>query len=745
MSTCAVMHHKHAATSHRSAVKLAVVSLLLILFASVRSSYAQSPEPQPPLVPQDQLDGDKCVPKFAVSLPVFGPAGSVPRVDAAAHRKLTITMKEIDQEVLPQGFTGSCHVKFRKTRVWTYETKDSDTGETLGPANWPAVTIVTKRGTATRVKYVNQLPSFNPRNPEGPGLVQALLPVDQTLHWADPLHSMGHSMAQATGPPTVANAASSLPNWRQYIGPVPATVHLHGGEISADVDGDPDSWFTPNGLKGPDYHSSGNPGPGEAIYDYPNSQEAGTLWFHDHALGITRLNVYAGLAGFYFLKDPEREPRGYPSGPHEIELAIQDRRFDRKSQLYFQQQQVVLDHPFWSVIFEGDVATVNGAAFPYLNVEPRRYRFHLLNGSNHRGYDFVFGGAPVYVIGADDNYLDKPMPISDLHLSPGERSDIIVDFSKFAGQQVEITNKAGGTYFQLKDIMQFRVGLHLKTPETSCDPTNPMPAIGVCARKEQFVHLTDGKGNVLPGVKIDKVRELTFYDYVDPAKDGPDPNTIEEYANSTTWNGLESPSIAYDFPDDGVSERPRMGSIELWEIAFLSQMPMAAHPFHIHLAQFQVLSRQQMKNAPDYITQWEGSFGNFMEVPLPSSCTNGPRHFCPDYGPPLRYTKLNDDGAVGGNPAFGSQFKDCSDTEPCPSTPPEPGELGWKDTADVHGGEVLRILVRWTPSDVAVSPGRSYVGKNFYEFDPTQGYYVWHCHVLNHEDNEMMRPYKVSK
>lgn len=152
-----------------------------------------------------------------------------------------------------------------------------------------------------------------------------------------------------------------------------------------------------------------------------------------------------------------------------------------------------------------------------------------------------------------------------------------------------------------------------------------------------------------------------------------------------------------------------------------------------------------MKSAPDYITQWEGSFGNFMEVPLPSSCTNGPGHFCPDYGPPLRYTKLNDDGAVGGNPAFGPQFKDCSDTEPCPSTPPEPGELGWKDTADVHGGEVLRILVRWTPSDVALTPGRSYAGKNFYEFDPTQGSYVWHCHVLNHEDNEMMRPYKVSK
>jgi spore coat protein A, manganese oxidase len=737
---------KRTTRTRSNAASLYAISLLLLLLAGARSAYAQSPPFEgTPLIKQDPLDGDTCVPKFAVSLPVFGPAGSVPRVDAATHRKLTVTMKEIDQAVLPQGYSGPCQIKFRKTRVWTYETKDSDTGEMLGPANWPAVTIVTKRGTATRVKYVNDLPSFNPRNPDGPGLVQGLLLFDQTLHWADPLHSMGHSMAQASGSPTTENANSTLANWRPFIGPVPATVHLHGGEIPAAFDGDPESWFTPNGLKGPDYQSIGNPGPGEAIYEYPNLQEAGTLWIHDHALGITRINVYAGLAGFYFLRDPEREPKGYPSGSHEIELAIQDRLFDKKSQLYFPQQQLVLDHPFWSVIFEGDVATVNGAAFPYLDVEPRRYRFHLLDGSNHRGYDFFFGGAPIYVIGADANLFDKPAPVNDVPLSPGERTDIIVDFSKFAGQKIVVTNTAGGMKYDLKNIMQFRVASRAKGPDTSCDPANPSPAIGVCARKEQFVHLTDGKGNVLPGVKIDKKRELTFYDYVLPAKDGPDPTTIKEYANSTNWNGLESPSIAHDFPDDGVSERPRMGSIELWEVAFLSQMPMAAHPFHIHLAQFQILSRQRMKNAPDYITQWEGSFGNFTEVPLPSSCADGPGHFCPDYGPPLRYTKLNDDGAVGGNPAFGSQFKDCTDDAPCPSSPPESGELGWKDTADVHGGEVLRILVRWTPSDVALTPGRSYAGKNFYDFDPTQGYYVWHCHVLNHEDNEMMRPYKVTK
>jgi spore coat protein A, manganese oxidase len=178
-------------------------------------------------------------------------------------------------------------------------------------------------------------------------------------------------------------------------------VHLHGAEIAAAYDGDPESWFTPNGLKGSDYHDIGNPGPGHAIYEYSNSQEAGTLWFHDHALGTTRLNVYAGLAGFYFLRDPDHEPQGYPSGAQEIEMAVQDRMFDKNSQAYLLNQQPSINHPFWAPGFEGDVATVNGAAFPYLDVEPRRYRFHILNGSLNRGYQFLFGGAPVYVIGAD--------------------------------------------------------------------------------------------------------------------------------------------------------------------------------------------------------------------------------------------------------------------------------------------------------------------------------------------------------
>ena len=792
-------------SSLRRVVALSAVVLLVVLFVGGCGSSSGNSGPSFPtaLFPQLQLDG-VCVPRFAVSLPVFGPAGSIPRVDAGGHPNLTVTMKEIDQQILPQG-SDACGVKLGPTRVWAYETKDTGTGAVLGPANFPAVTIVAQRGTATQVKYVNQLPSFKPSNPGGPGLVQGVLPFDQTIHWADPLQSgcgmvmpkaqraqaaqsasvsdgdkqtdfsdsthpgKGHmqlasypmpSMPMSSAMPSaMAQSTSSDPCMLPYYGPVPATVHLHGGEIPAAFDGDPDSWFTPDGKKGSDYHTIGTPAPGQAIYEYTNLQEPGTLWFHDHALGITRLNVYAGLAGFYFLKDPSREPQGYPSGPYEIEMAVQDRSFDRNSQLYFPQQQVVTTHPFWSVLYEGDVATVNGAAFPYLNVEPRRYRFHILNGSNHRAYTFGFSGSngpvspPVYLVGSDDNYFDKPVPAdpAGVPLSPGERTDLIIDFSKFAGQNIILTNSGDHTLVDLPQIMQFRVGKTLNTPtDTSCDPTNPDMSTGVCARKYPLVRLTDGNGHVAPGVKVDRVRQLTFYDYILPGPQGSGTaKDLKEYSNGTAWNGLDSPGIAFDFPNDGVSELPRQGSIEEWDIVFISTMSMANHPLHLHLSQFQVLNRQKIHIAPDkddpspgYQAAWNASYGKNHNVNLPTSCPTG--KFCPDFGPPLDYLTLNGDGAIGGNPAFGPFVEKDPVTKMDKISPPLPGESGWKDTAVVNESEVLRILVRWTPSDVPITPNRSDAGMNFYDFDPTQGYYVWHCHVLNHEDNEMMRPYRVA-
>jgi spore coat protein A len=395
---------------------------------------------------------------------------------------------------------------------------------------------------------------------------------------------------------------------------------------------------------------------------------------------------------------------------------------------------------------------VNGAAFPYLNVEPRRYRFHILNGSLNRGFSFVFGTVPVpvYLIGADDNYFDTPVPLSasadaseGLGVSPGERADIIVDFSKFAGQTIELTNTRPGQDVQLTDIMQFRVAASTSTPDTSCDPENPDASTGLCARRSPLIRLTDGNGNVAPGVKIDKVRQLILYDYVKPSGN-PDhiPTDIIEYTNNTAWNGLESPSIAHDFPSDGISELPRVGSVEMWEIVYLTSMPMGSHPVHLHLSQFQVLNRQAI-DTKSYMTAWTGAFGakGSSPAPLLPGCSTG--EYCVHYGPPLDYATPNLDGALGGNPGFKSFIP--KDPTAGAIIPPKPEESGWKDTAEANAQQILRILVRWTPSSVPVTPNVSYAGQNFYEFDPTQGYYVWHCHVLTHEDNEMMRPYRVTQ
>ena len=162
------------------------------------------------------------------------------------------------------------------------------------------------------------------------------------------------------------------------------------------------------------------------------------------------------------------------------------------------------------------------------------------------------------------------------------------------------------------------------------------------------------------------------------------------------------------------------------------------HPFHIHLTQFQVVKRESLNTqlTPTYLSAWQSAFGTVHPELLPAGCT--PTVFCADYGPPLDYLTPNTDGALGGNPAF-SGFLD-----PNSMTPPEAGESGWKDTVNVASDQVVTLLVRWTPSDVANIRNRSWAGRNLYQFDPTQGTYVWHCHIIDHEDNEMMRPYRVT-
>jgi FtsP/CotA-like multicopper oxidase with cupredoxin domain len=465
--------------------------------------------------------------------------------------------------------------------------------------------------------------------------------------------------------------------------------------------------------------------------------------------------VYSGLAAFYFIRDPATEPVGLPSGAQEIELAIQDRQFDTNGQLFFPDGSgdpaSNLNgtppnpklHPFWIPEFVGDVVVVNGVPWPFLEVEPRRYRFRIVGGANARMWNLNLG-APAWVIGTDDGYLDAPAPIEPrgvslpdmeqpfvqrLFIAPGERYDVIVDFSSLAGATITVKNDApvpfpsglvpGSDQPTMAEVLQFRVTAKLQGTDTSCDP-----ASGGCGRPAAapVVRLADeGTTEPAQGVTIDRRRQLVLKEVEGPG--GP----MEVLVNNTKFDGRASPGIASEFrATDGVSELPRVGSTELWEVVNLTA---DAHPMHTHLVQFQVLSRQAFDFA-GYLGAWAAAF--------PASCRPQPEVGCPGYGPPRPYLVPNDDGAVGGNPALSSFLI------PDTARPANPEEAGWKDTAKAHHAKVLRMLVRFAPTSAAVADAQP--GRNLFPFDPSDGPgYVWHCHIVDHEDNEMMRPYRVAR
>lgn len=405
-----------------------------------------------------------------------------------------------------------------------------------------------------------------------------------------------------------------------------------------------------------------------------NQQEPTTLWYHDHALGITRLNVYRGLAGFYLLRDPRNPLDGkhspLPKGKYEIPLAIQDRSFYDNGSLAFPTVGVnPAVHPYWRPTFVGDTIMVNGRVWPNLDVEPRQYRFRVLNGSNTRFYQLAFSNQmPFLQIGTDGGYLPRPVQLVSLLISPGERADILVDFSKLApGVQLTLTNSANAPFPNgsapdpqtTGQIMQFTV---LDQPAV---PPTPLPAVL----------------NVLPKLKcVDRKRTLTLMIVGDTTK------PVELLLNGQTW-------------DAPVSERPVVGSTEDWQIVNLTG---GSHPIHLHLIQFRLVSRQDFLKA-QYNADW--------------LALNGP----PPFDHPTRVLPVEPyllDGPIN----------------------PPAHEDGWKDTIQAAAGQVTTIRVRFAPQDVP----ESQPGDNLFPFDPSaEPGYVWHCHIIDHEDNEMMRPYHV--
>jgi len=458
---------------------------------------------------------------------------------------------------------------------------------------YPGPIFEARRGHPVQVEWINDLP------------LQHLFTIDPHIHGAMP----------------PSPAVRTVP-------------HLHGSRTTSESDGLPEKWFTPGQS---------------AVYHYPNDQQAAPLWYHDHALGITRLNVYAGLSGFYFLRDERELSMHLPSGDFEIPLVLQDRDLDDHGQLVYSptfEDARPLPPGVWGSEFFGALPMVNGAIYPSLEVEPCSYRFRILNGANSRFFNLYLNLAanptdiPALIdfhqIGSDGGLLAAPVPMNKLLLGPAERADLIVDFSALEGRTVTLSNNAPAPYPgwsvlkaqypPLNELMQFRVtrrifkrGRTFGLPAPSSLPRFD-PAAARVTRDFVLEERMDAQGQSL-GVRI----------------------------NDKGY-------------DDPVTELPQLGSLEKWRFV---NMTDDTHPMHLHLVQFQILERCGF----DVAAFREGKL-TFVGTPRP----------------------------------------------------PAPNEAGWKDTAIVNPRDVLTILAR---------------------FEGYTGRYVFHCHMLEHEDNDMMRPYEV--
>ncbi len=232
-------------------------------------------------------------------------------------------------------------------------------------------------------------------------------------------------------------------------------VHVHGARVPPESDGWPEAWYAPGKS---------------ATYHYPNNQDAALLWYHDHAMGINRLNVCAGMAGLYVIRDSFEDALNLPKDEFEIPLVLMDRMIGTDGQIYYPVSQFP-DAP-WIPEYTGNATLINGKVLPYFDVQPRQYRFRILNASNSRFYYLSLGNdQPFQQIGTDQGLLSAPVPVARLAIAPGERADVVVDFAEHRGQRILLNSL-------VVTVMQFRVA-----PEAVADPSSlpstirPIPAI----------------------------------------------------------------------------------------------------------------------------------------------------------------------------------------------------------------------------------------------------------------------------
>ncbi|MGB5719044.1 MAG: multicopper oxidase family protein, partial [Gammaproteobacteria bacterium] len=424
--------------------------------------------------------------------------------------------------------TQSVHPDLPSTDLWTYN------------GSWPSSTIVAVQGQPIEVTYQNNLPSAR-----GGGRGSSILEVDTCAH----------------GPNDWGDAKR-------------ISTHLHGGHVPARVDGQPEFTILPGETD---------------IYEYPNNQEAGTVWYHDHALGITRLNVYSGMAGFYLIADAEDtlgpdNAFGLPSGQYEIGLAVQDRTFNVDGSLFYNAQL--------EDAFKGEYVVVNGKVNPFLEVDQGKYRFRLLNGSQSREYIYRLenitdpGNDPSFIlVGTDLGLISAPIDMGNSTggvVGPAERLDIVIDFAGYpAGTEIILRND-DPTLPLLPAIMKFVVTANPGyTGAISSTLRTVIPLQASSADNERFFRLEklvnkackDGSGRLIN-------------EWVIQSLDGPGGNVTGQF-----W--------------DDVTEFPVLGTREIWEF----ENPTSSyHPMHVHLVKFQILDKTDMTTGqPIPLQPWEAN------------------------------------------------------------------------------------------------------------------------------------------
>lgn len=739
------------------------------------------------------------IPKFVQNL-VIPPVMSKSPDPKADYN---ISMRQFKQQILPGGIWGD--YGYPATTVWSYGNSEdpynlsytapmalSAPGATT--FNYPAFTVEAIQNRLTRVRWINEL--FDPATHH---FLPHLLPVDRTLHWANPeLLPCRDGSTHTDCKPDPGNGAILQ---EPYLGPVPIVTHVHGAHVNPESDGYPEAWWLPNANNIPagyakkgglyDQFDRTNRKPGSALYGYHNTQRASTIWYHDHGLGITRVNVYAGPAGFWLIRGKNvNEPdlvSGTLPGPapvvgedpnfdatvrsriREVPIVIQDRTFTPEGQLFFPDNRAFFETlnkkgttaptldisftpetpvgggvsdvpPVWNPEFFGNAMVVNGTTWPVYHVAPARYRLRLLNGCNSRTLmlkmvdgdslaalqqDFTDNGAvtalapaalPFFQIGSDGGLLPlSPAQLDGLRMMPAERSDVIVDFTGLSGEFYMINEGpdepfgGGESVTDFDHANPYATGMIMKfvvdqpVNASSTDYTASAPA------DLKFTDITPLVSDKTRRVSLNELESESVFIVVDANGDF----LLDDAGNVSECNpNTFVPTVATDMcvpfgPTEAkvgiVVDDPNGSGGYVGQPLGWMDMTGAGSETKVFTRRNGSPVKVSVTEKPDLNDTEEWEIWNFtmdahpIHLHLVQFQVVGRQQLAPTDAGMSAFD-------VSGDPRG-----------------PEAWETGWKDTVIAYPGEVTRIKAR---------------------FD-TAGLYVWHCHIIDHEDNEMMRPYAV--